>query len=68
MELKMYTPVSPKFIFEKINFKSLHYIRHDLIRQCPGLSKDQINMFKSVVINYLLNGYIKGDKYFFFIK
>ena len=68
MELKMYTPVGPKLIFEKIKFKALHYIQHDLIRQRPGLSIDQINMFKSLVISYLLNGYIKDDKYFFFIK
>ena len=26
MELKTYTPVSPKFVFEKIKFKILHYI------------------------------------------
>ena len=45
MELKTYTPVGLKFVFEKIKFKVLHYIR-----QRPGLSKDQINMFKSLVI------------------
>ena len=32
MELKTYTPVSPKFVFEEIEFKVLHYIQHDLIR------------------------------------
>ena len=41
MELKTYTPVGLKFVFEKIKFKVLHYIR-----QRPDLSKDQINMFK----------------------
>ena len=51
MELKTYTPVGPKFIFEKIKFKVLHYLQHDLIRQRIGLSKDQISMFKSLVIN-----------------
>ena len=51
MELKTYTPVGLKFVFEKIRFKVLHYIQHDFIRQRPGLSKDQISMFKSIVIN-----------------
>ena len=51
MELKMYTPVDLKFVFEKIKFKVLHYIQHNFIRQLPGLSKDQISMFKSLVIN-----------------
>ena len=31
MELKMYAPVGPKFVFEKIKFKVLHYIQHDFI-------------------------------------
>ena len=51
MELKTYTPVGPKFVFEKIKIKVLHYIQHDSIRQRLGLSKDQTNMFKSFVIN-----------------
>ena len=51
MELKMYTPVGLKFVFEKIKFKVLHYNQHNFIRQLPGLSKDQISMFKSLVIN-----------------
>ena len=51
MELKMYTPVGPKFLFEKIKFRVLHYNQHDLISQRPGLSKDQVSMFKSLVIN-----------------
>ena len=46
MELKTYTPVEPKFVFEKIKFKSLHYIQHDFICQRLGPSKDQIIMFK----------------------
>ena len=57
MELKTYTPVSLKFVFEKIKFKVLHYIQHDFIRQRPGLSKDQISMFKSLVINYFILKY-----------
>ena len=73
MVLTTYTPVSLKFAFEKIKFKVLHYIQHNFICQYPGFSKDQISMFKSHVINYFIlkfchncNGYIKGDKYFFF--
>ena len=68
MELKTYTPVGPKFVFEKIKFKVLHYIKHDFncerlglskdqtsmfICQHLGLSKDQTSMFKSFVINEL---------------
>ena len=51
MEPKRYTQISPKFVFEKIKFKVLHYIQHGLIRQRPGVSKDQTSMFKSLVIN-----------------
>ena len=51
MELKMYTPVGPKFVFKKIKFKVLHYIQHDFISQHRGLSKDQTSMLKSFVIN-----------------
>ena len=58
MELKTYIPVSPKFVFEKIKFKVLHYIEHDFIHQRPGLSKDQTSMFKSLVINYFIIKYI----------
>ena len=50
MELKMYTLVGPKFVFDKIKFKVLHYI-HDSIRQRPELSKDQASMFKSFFID-----------------
>ena len=57
MGLKTYTPVGLKFIFEKIKFKILYYIHHDFIRQCTGLSKDQINMFKSLVVNYFILKY-----------
>ena len=42
MELKMYTPVGPKFVFEKIKFKVLFYIQDDFI---------QASMFKGFVIN-----------------
>ena len=51
MELKTYTQVSPKFVFEEIKFNALHYIQHDFIRQRLGLSKDQTGMSKSFVIN-----------------
>ena len=73
MELKTYTPVALKFVFEKIKFKILHYIQRGFIRQRPGLSKDQITMLKSLVITISSSNivtysiaYIKGDKYFFF--
>ena len=54
MELKTYTPVGPKFVFEKIKFKVLQYIQLDFICKRPVLSKDQISMFKSLTINYLM--------------
>ena len=57
MELKMYTLVGPKFVLEKIKFRVLHYIQHNFIRQRPGLSKDQISMFKSLVINCFIFKY-----------
>ena len=57
MELETYTPIGLKLAFEKIKFKVLHYIQHDFIRQRPGLSKDQISMFKSLVINYFILKY-----------
>ena len=57
MELKTYTPVGLKFVFEKIELKVLHYVQHDFISQRPGLSKDQINMFKTLVINYSILKY-----------
>ena len=57
MELKTDTPAGLKFVFEKIKFKILHYIQHDFIRQRPGLSQDQISMFKSLVIEYLILKY-----------
>ena len=55
MELQMYTPVSSKFVFEKIEFQVLHYIQHDFI--CPEFSKDQASMLKSFVINYFILKY-----------
>ena len=33
MELKTYTPVGSKLVFDKINFKVLYYIQHDFIHQ-----------------------------------
>ena len=57
MELKTNIPAGLKFVFEKIKFKFLHYILHDFIRQHPGLSKDQISMFKSLFINYFIFKY-----------
>ena len=57
MEFKTYTPDGLKFVYEKIEFKILHYIQHNFICQCPGLSKDQISMFKSLPINYFILKY-----------
>ena len=57
MELKTYSPVDLKFVFEKIKFKVLQYIQYNSIRQRPGLSKDQISMLKSLVINYFILKY-----------
>ena len=57
MELKTCTPVGLKFVFEKIRFKCLHYTQHDFIPQRPGLSKDQISMFKSLAINCFIAKY-----------
>ena len=51
MELKMNTPVGPKFVFEKIKSKVLHYIQHNFICQHLGLNKDQASMLKSFIIN-----------------
>ena len=56
MELKMHTPVGPKFVFDKIKFKFLHYIQHDFIHQRRVLSKDQTSIFKILFINYLSDG------------
>ena len=57
IELKAYTSVALKFVFEKIKFKVLHYIRNNFIRQRPRPSKDQTSMFKSLVINYFIFKY-----------
>ena len=51
MELKTYNLIGPKFVFDKIKFKVLHYIQHDFIRQRLGFSKDQAGVFKCFVIN-----------------
>ena len=39
------------------SLKVLHYIQHDFICQHPGLNKDQISMFKYLVINYFILKY-----------
>ena len=57
MELKTYTPVSSKFVFEKIKFKVLHYVQHDFICQRLDFSKDQASMLKSLFINYFILKY-----------
>ena len=57
MKLKMYTPVGLKFVLEKIKFKVLYYIQHNLVRERAGLSRDQISILKSLVINYFFLKY-----------
>ena len=53
MKLKTYTPVGPKFAFEKIKFTVLHYIQHDFTGELLSLSKDQTNISKVLLlINY----------------
>ena len=76
MELKTYTPVSLKLVFEETRFKVLHYIQNDFICQHPGISKDQTSMLKALLLTISSsniarhsNGYRKGYKYFaFFYK
>ena len=68
MELKTSTSVGPKSFFEKIKFNVLHYLQHDFIRQCSGHSKDEANMFKSLIIHSILWSWLKGDKYFSVLK
>ena len=71
IELKTYTPVGLKFVFEKIKFKVLHYIQHDFIRQRPELNTDQISLLLPISSSNIVshsNGYIKGDKYLSFYK
>ena len=60
MELKTYTPVSLKHVFQKLEFKVLHYIPHDSICQRPGLSNHQTSMLENLVINYFIRpfGYL----------
>ena len=54
MELKKRTP---RLIWNSFLKNFLHYIQHDFIRQRPGLSKDQISIFKSLVSNYFILKY-----------
>ena len=75
MELKKYTPVSLKFIFEKIKCKVLHYIQYDFIRQRQGSVKIRLACSKVLLLNISSsnivthsNGYTKGDKYLYFYK
>ena len=39
VELKKYTPVGLKFVFEKIKFKALHYIQHISFVNAQGSAK-----------------------------
>ena len=74
MELKMYTPVRLKLVFEKIKFKVLHYIQHNFIRQRPEPNKDRLACSQALLLTISISnivthciGHIKRDKYFFFI-
>ena len=53
MEFKTYTPDGLKFVFEKIEFKILHYIQH-----AQGSVKIRLAcskaLFKSLLINYFI--------------
>ena len=75
MELKTYTPVGLKFIFEKVKFKVLHYIQHDSFVTAQGSVKIRLACSKALLLiisssNIVthFNGYIKSDKYFFIYK
>ena len=57
IELKMYSPVGLKFVFEMIKFKVLDYIQYDFMHQYSRFSKDQMSMFKSLFINYFIYKY-----------
>ena len=39
MELETYTPLGPKFVFEKIKFKFWQHIQHDFIANAQGSVK-----------------------------
>ena len=52
MELKTYTLVGIKFVFEKTKLKVLHYIQHDFIRQRPVLSKVRLACSKALSLTF----------------
>ena len=54
MEFKTCTPVNPKCVFEKVKLKVLLYSQYDFIRQIPVFRKDQVSIFKNLVINYFI--------------
>ena len=69
--------VGPKFVFEKIKFKVLHYIQHDFICQrlgfrlsCPKSSYQLVTVILDyeILLRTYSDDHIKGNKYFFFIK
>ena len=75
MELKMYTPISLRLVFEKIKFKVLQYIQHVSIVNAKGSVKIRLACSKAFIPTILSfnivthsDGYIKSDKYLFFIK
>ena len=75
MEIKTYTPISLRLVFEKIKFKVLQYIQHVSIVNAKGSVKIRLACSKAFLptissFNIVTHsdGYIKGDKYLFFIK
>ena len=53
--LKKYAPVYQKLVFEKIKFKVLHYIQHDLFVNAQGSVKIRLECSKVLLlINYLM--------------
>ena len=75
MEIKTYTPISLRLVFENIKFKVLQYIQHVSIVNAKGSVKIRLACSKAFLptissFNIVTHsdGYIKGDKYLFFIK
>ena len=75
MELKTYTPVSLKFVFEESNlkfciiFNLIFFVNAEVsVKIRLACAKALLLTTSSSNIVTHSNGYIKGDKYFFFIK
>ena len=75
MELKTYTPVGLKFVFQKIKlnfciiFNMISFINaYSSVKIISACSKVLLLTISSSKIVTHSDGYIKGDKYFFFYK